>query len=220
MTGDMDGRMSRTNRTGVFILFCLLILSAYANSFHAAWHFDDKPNILNNYAPAHPGPAAQNPCFDPLFQPKNPYEPARKMYRPVPCLTFALNWYVGQDDPFGFHVVNIALHILTAFFLYLLSRPSIQPRVCAGHLRQEKWLVPLLAAILWAVNPIHTQAVTYIVQRMAVMAGFFYLLGLYAFLKARLSNTARARLAGYGPVSCAIFWLSVPRRIRSSCPCR
>ncbi len=61
------------------------------------------------------------------------------MYRPVPCLTFALNWYVGQDDPFGFHVVNIALHILTAFVLYplypdALFNPGSAPGIFTGAL--------------------------------------------------------------------------------------
>jgi tetratricopeptide (TPR) repeat protein len=52
----------------------------------------------------------------------------------------------------------------------------------------EAYFVGLLAAVLWAVNPIQTQAVTYIVQRMASMAAMFYVLGLFCYLTARQSN--------------------------------
>jgi len=195
----MDDRMSRIKRAGVFLLFCLLILGAYANSFHAGWHFDDKPNILNNYH-LHIQDLHPTTLVSTLFtNPTNPYEHAKKMYRPIPCLTFALNWYLGQDDPFGFHVVNISLHILTGFLLFLFIQALYTtPAIYNKASSEEKYLVPILASVLWAINPIHTQAVTYIVQRMAVMAGLFYLLGMYSFLKARLLENTRSRVAGYG----------------------
>ena len=190
--------MSRTNMTGVFLLFCLLILGAYANAFHADWHFDDKPNILNNYQ-LHIQDLRLQTLVSTLYaNPKNLYQPANKMYRPLPCLTFALNWYFGQEDPFGFHLVNISLHILTGFFLFLFIQALYTTPALHTASAEEKWMVPLLASVLWAVNPIHTQAVTYIVQRMAIMSGLFYLLGLYTFLKARLLENTRSRMAGYG----------------------
>jgi len=194
----MDNKMSTINRAGVFLLFCLLILGAYSNSFHVAWHFDDKPNILNNYH-LHIQNLQPETLFTTLYSnPINPYELANKMYRPVPCLTFALNWYFGQDNPFGFHMVNISLHILTGFFLFLFIQTLYTTPALDKASSGEKWLIPIIASVLWAINPIHTQAVTYIVQRMAVMAGLFYLLGLYAFLKARLLENHRSRMAGYG----------------------
>jgi len=194
----MDNRVSRTNSVGVFLIFCVLILGAYANSFHAAWHFDDKPNILNNYH-LHIQDLKPQTLASTLFSnPKNPYQHAKKMYRPIPCLTFALNWFIGGDDPFGFHVVNIGLHILTGFLLFLFIRALYTTPTMHQASSEEKWLVSILASVLWAVNPIHTQAVTYVVQRMAVMAGFFYLLGLFAFLKARLMQNSRSRMTGFG----------------------
>jgi len=194
----MDDTMSRTYKAGVLLLFCLLILCAYANSFHTAWHFDDKPNILNNYH-LHIQDLKPQTLTSTLFSnPKNPYEHAKRMYRPIPCLTFALNWFFGQNDPFGFHVVNISLHILTGFFLFLFIQALYTTPALYPASSEEKWLVPLLASVLWAINPIHTQAVTYIVQRMAVMAGLLYLLGMYVFLKARLLENPRSRMAGYG----------------------
>jgi len=130
--------------------------------------------------------------------PKNPYQHSPEMYRPVPCLSFALNWYFGRDDPFGYHLVNICLHLLTGYFLFLFIQGLFASPALSRASTNDKWFVPIIAAGLWAINPIHTQAVTYIVQRMAVLAGLFYLLGLYSFLKARLSTNTHTRLVGWG----------------------
>ena len=182
----------------VLLPMLALVMLIYSNTFFSPFVFDDKPNILNNYH-LHIQKLQPETLFATLYSnPINPYELANKMYRPVPCLTFALNWYFGQDDPFGFHVVNISLHVLTGFFLFLFIQALYTTPVLNKASSGEKWLVPILASVLWAINPIHTQAVTYIVQRMAVMAGLFYLLGLYAFLKARLVENARSRMTGYG----------------------
>ncbi|RJP42089.1 MAG: hypothetical protein C4548_08415 [Desulfobacteraceae bacterium] len=132
----------------------------------------------------------------------------KALYRPLPNLTFALNWFMGKDDPFGYHVVNLAGHVLTAWILYqlvfqLISVPMSKAatesgKKSSGNIVSEPESMAFLAAILWAANPIQTQAVTYIVQRMAIMAAFFYFLGMYAYVKARLSRPLirRASFAG------------------------
>ena len=112
-----------------------------------------------------------------------------KMYRPVACLTFALNWYFGKDNVTGYHAVNIIIHILSAFFLYLTILNLFNSPNLKGKFNGSEHFVALLTAVLWAINPIQTQAVTYIVQRMAILATMFYILGIYFFIKARLSNS-------------------------------
>ncbi|MCI5149427.1 MAG: tetratricopeptide repeat protein [Candidatus Electrothrix sp. MAN1_4] len=96
-----------------------------------------------------------------------------------------MNWYVGQDDVFGYHIVNILIHILTAWFLFLTLHLLL-------HIHYKKQYPPnfftaaaLLAALLWALAPIQTQAVTYIVQRMASMAAMFTIIALYSYLRGR-----------------------------------
>ena len=54
--------------------------------------------------------------------------------------------------------------------------------------------IATLGAALWAINPIHTQAVTYIVQRMAILAALFYILGIYLYLKGRLSQDRSGKI--------------------------
>ena len=99
--------------------------------------------------------------------------------RPVALLTFALNHLAGRLDPFGYHAVNLALHVVNGALLYallLLLAPAARTGT-PGWRRLAFW-----AALLWLLHPVQTQAVTFIVQRMTALATLFYLLGLLAFV--------------------------------------
>jgi Tfp pilus assembly protein PilF len=170
------------------ILICF-IAPIYSNTLHVPWHYDDHPNILDNRR-------LHLTQFDVGSIEKTFFaQPGReRFYRPLPNLTFALNWYAGRDNPTGYHLVNICIHILTAFFLYLtvsqlLNTPLLSRRFDAD----DAVFISLFGAVLWAVNPVQTQAVTYIVQRMAQMAALFYVAGLYFYAKARLSPDRSGR---------------------------
>ena len=117
-----------------------------------------------------------------------------QIYRPVVCLTFALNWYFGQDNPFGYHLVNIAVHFITAFLLFLTILILFQSPNLRRKYKGSEYFIALLATVLWAINPIQTQAVTYIVQRMASMAAMFYIAGIFFYVKARLDDSRSARI--------------------------
>ena len=177
----------------VFTLLFLLILLIYSNTFHASWHFDDKPNIVNNRY-LHLNNLHPNSLLQTLYTNPMNLDIGNKMYRPVACLTFALNWYLGKDSVTGYHAVNIIIHILSAFFLYLTILNLFNSPNLKGKFNGSEHFVALLTAVLWAINPIQTQAVTYIVQRMAILATMFYILGIYLFIKARLSNSMSNRI--------------------------
>lgn len=174
-----------------FLLFFLLLLSCYGNSFQASWQLDDKPNITNNtklhlndlmpdslLRSMHAGPKGKN-----------------SLYRPVSMLSFALNWYLGRDDPVGYHWVNFILHLVVSLLLaatvgMLFHTPALSGRFSDRGIH----FVSILGAVLWAINPIQTQAVTYIVQRMAILAALFYLFGIYLYLRGRLCRDQRSKI--------------------------
>jgi protein O-mannosyl-transferase len=140
-----------------------------------------------------------------FFQDQNAFYSGTS-YRPVAFLSFALNWYCGSDQITGYHIVNILIHILCAGILYsfLLSLFK-SPALLNRHQDDEK-NIALLAAILWAVHPIQTQAVTYIVQRMALLATFFYLLGMFCYVRARIDTDKWRRSVLYsGCVFCMVL---------------
>ena len=181
--------LNRTEKTGNLwgiLLLCAIVLICYGNTFNAGWHLDDYPNIINNTR-LHVDSLtvdALKKSFTAL-----PSDPGNKIWRPLPCLSLALNWYWGQDDPSGYHWVNLILHMISACVLFLTVKLLLcAPVVKANTTPGSRHFIALLAACLWAANPIQTQAVTYIIQRMAVMAAMFSILGLYAYLKGRLAG--------------------------------
>lgn len=176
----------------VFCLITVLLFIVYANTINDEFHFDDTPNIVR----------AKNvhikyPTLDELKKSTIKHE-SGNLYRPVARISLALNWFFGGKDVTGYHLVNIAVHILACFFLYLaimlILRAPRAPNIPEGYAQ----FVALLAAVLWAANPIQTQAVTYIVQRMASMAAMFYIMGLYFYMKGRLSSSKGSAFAFYG----------------------
>lgn len=102
-------------------------------------------------------------------------------------------------------MVNTLIHVFTAFFLFLFCLKLFQSPNLKNNYNVNPFIVALLAGFLWAANPIQTQAVTYIVQRMAQLAAMFYLLGMFAYLKARLSDSFNRSIAWFGV--CFVFYL-------------
>ena len=189
-----SGLQKNSNFWISFTLLLFLILLIYSNTFQSSWHFDDKPNIVNNYG-LHLKDLRPKSLLQTFFtNPRNTWKTNDKMYRPVACLTFALNWYFGKDSVTGYHIINIIIHILTAFFLYLTILNFFKSPKLKDKFNGSEHFIALLAAVLWAVNPIQTQAVTYIVQRMTSLTAMFYILGIYFYIKARIENLPSKRI--------------------------
>lgn len=113
--------------------------------------------------------------------------------------TFFVNYQLGKANPFGYHVVNIIIHIATGLSAYWLTyllcafasqrNPSPQTAANSAGMTvfsqfQNAHIVSLIAAVVFVVHPLQTQAVTYIVQRATSLSGLFYLLTLTFYFKA------------------------------------
>ncbi|MBW2614344.1 MAG: tetratricopeptide repeat protein [Deltaproteobacteria bacterium] len=174
-------------------ILLLLIVLAYAHSFKAAWQLDDITNILDN-----PNIQVTTLSLDDwLWSVRSPFEASSNtkpgLYRPVAMLTFAANWYMGGANVFGYHLVNTCIHAVNAVLLYftvliLLNAPNLKNRY-----RETAHFIAVLSTALWALHPIQTQAVTYIVQRMASLAATFYLAGIFFYLKGRNASSPNHR---------------------------
>ncbi|OUD16167.1 tetratricopeptide repeat protein [Thioflexithrix psekupsensis] len=107
--------------------------------------------------------------------------------------SFALNYKVHHFSLAGYHLVNILVHFLAAATVFLLVRGLLKTPAlsCETDNRLYYWL-PFFVALLFLTHPLQTQAVTYVVQRLASMAGLFYLLALASFVWARLAENKRA----------------------------
>lgn len=119
-------------------------------------------------------------------------------------LTFALNHHFGGLDTFGYHIVNTAIHaanslLIFALVLLVFRTPFMEEAQKLEKVRGVGFAVALSSALIFAVHPVNTQAVTYITQRFASIATFFYLLSAVAYIRARL----------YGIGFRSIFFLAV-----------
>jgi tetratricopeptide (TPR) repeat protein len=181
-------------------LIAAMVLVAYANAFRVPFQFDDWPNILEN-------PDVQIKIFslDRLEQlARNTYPVTIRIFA---YFTFALNYYLGRFDVFGYHLVNLLIHITSGVLLYWLlmltfSLPSLKDRYGS-----KAFSIALFSSLLFVVHPIQTQSVTYIVQRMTSMAGMFYLLGMLLYVKGRLSEGTPRALYWIGMVLSYLFGL-------------
>ncbi|UCF87620.1 MAG: tetratricopeptide repeat protein, partial [Nitrospiraceae bacterium] len=110
--------------------------------------------------------------------------------RYISSLTFALNYKLHGLHVFGYHVVNITVHILNALLLYLLIHLSFRtPCLEKSRIKDYSRQIALFSALLFACHPIQTEAVTYIWQRVTSLATMFYLLSMVSYIRARLIQT-------------------------------
>lgn len=173
----------------IFLLFSIIIFICYSNTFSSSWQMDDRPNITKNHR-------IQITDLTPrqLWLSMNAQPGSGKFYRPVACLSFALNWYLGKDNVFGYHVTNWVIHLTTSWLLFLTIVVLFQtPQIKGRYSSNEVTFIAITATLFWALNPLQTQAITYIVQRMASMAALFSLLAIYCYLLGRLSESTRKR---------------------------
>jgi len=177
--------MHNNSRYGLsFLLFLILVILSYSNTLNSSWHLDDYHSIVNNRF-LHINKAGFKALADVVS------DGNVNITRPLSNLTFAVNWYFGKDNVAGYHAVNTGIHVINGFLLFLtilflFKTPSLKDKLSI----ENEYFISLLSAALWTVNPIQTQAVTYIVQRMSSMAAMFYIIGIFIYIKARLSDSA------------------------------
>ncbi|HOE78890.1 MAG TPA: tetratricopeptide repeat protein [Smithellaceae bacterium] len=169
-----------------FTLVTLLIvlLAVYANSFHGQWHFDDFPNIVENT-----NIRIKSFSFEEMKGSVAGVFTKRSV-RPLAYLSFAANYKFGGLDVFHFHLVNFFIHYLAAVFLFLFIYNLLKLPLLKERYAHISYSVALIATTIWAVHPLHVSTVSYIVQRMSAMAALFYIMSMYFYLKARVSQRA------------------------------
>lgn len=163
----------RQPTTWVGLLVAVAVVLVYANTLKVPFLFDDHDSIVANPTIRQLGPE--------IFSP-----PGRGLTvdgRPVLNASLALNYAVGGTDVRGYHAVNITIHALAALTLFGLVRRTLVGGLAENRFADQATEVATAAALLWALHPLQTESVTYIVQRTESLMGLFYLLTLYAFVR-------------------------------------
>jgi protein O-mannosyl-transferase len=132
------------------------------------------------YAPALNGPFVFDDTFQPYHTPgfTNALSVWIRGVRPLLMFSYWLNYQFSQA-PFGFHAVNVLIHLLNSFLIFLIARMLLRPG-------SSDWLLPAFAGAVFLLHPIQTEAVSYIAGRSESLSVFF-LLGAFAVFLYRRS---------------------------------
>lgn len=181
------------NKKAVFlslVVICIAGFLAYFNSFGNEFVWDDDVLIVNN--PFVKSFNSLPEVFSKgLFQ--APGAGKGSYWRPLQVVTYMLDYKIWKFNPLGYHVTNLAIHILCAVLFFFIVA------ALAGEVKPA-----LIAALLFVVHPVHTQAVTYISGRADILCVFFMLLSFLCFT-AFLGK--KGRVAGLFYAACFISFL-------------
>jgi tetratricopeptide (TPR) repeat protein len=180
-----------TRRGAALAAIALLGIAAYANALGGAFVFDDLRLVRDNAVLRELGRVVSLEGLR-LFP-----------HRWFAFVTFALDFRLGGPSPWGFHAVNVAIHLGSAALVYALVVLAFRtPRVAGSALAPHARAIGFVAAALFVTHPLQTQAVTYVVQRMTSLATLLYLGAVVVWLRWRLDGPARgpAGALRYGAV--------------------
>uniref|UniRef100_A0A8C4QE13 dolichyl-phosphate-mannose--protein mannosyltransferase n=1 Tax=Eptatretus burgeri TaxID=7764 RepID=A0A8C4QE13_EPTBU len=173
------------SHTQARLVIALSAFTCFCNSYDGDFVFDDAEAIVGNKDLRPETPLIQLFKHDFWGSPLN-LNSSHKSYRPLTVLTFRLNYLLsGGLDSRGFHLGNILLHMVVCCMFYdvcclLACHPSAQPQQTCSQRAPEAFL----AALLFAVHPVHTEAVAGIVGRADLLCAAFFFLSLSSYMKA------------------------------------
>lgn len=157
------------------LLFILIGCGIYSNTLEVPFIFDDARNIQH-----------QNLRIDELSLNEiiKAGTKGELITRPVANVSFAFNYWLFGNNVAGYHLFNIIIHILAGitlyhFFFLTLTLPTLK------FTPKRAKIISLFSALIWFVNPVQTQAVTYLVQRMTSMSSMFFIMCLTSYIIGR-----------------------------------
>lgn len=172
--GNGFGKRWASNIFGASLLG-LVCFWIYGRTLHYELIFDDTLSITKNESIKQ---------LLPLFGTEDKFGPLRPspdtplQVRPLVNLTFALNYYFGKEEPWGYRLVNVIEHAIVAMILWsVLSYTLCQP-VFLGRFASSSKMLAFWGALIWMVHPTHQDTVVYITQRTDLQMGLFYIIAI------------------------------------------
>ncbi len=155
-------------QSNFIIAFILVLISfgVYLNTFRHKLTFDDKPRIVEN------GYIKSLSNINKLFNKDYNFYFQETSYRPLYTLSLMLSYQVCRLSGRCWFLSNAILHTLVTILLFFLLKEIF-----------NKSFIPFFSAFLFAIHPIHTAVLNVAVYRTEILAGLFFLLSLYSFLK-------------------------------------
>ncbi|MBI5789340.1 MAG: tetratricopeptide repeat protein [Candidatus Schekmanbacteria bacterium] len=178
----------------VIVLIIGIGFTIYSNTFHAPFTFDDA--LLEQERD-------QQANID-----VTSLKSITGRQRLLSYLSFDLNYAMGGNDPYVYHLTNIAIHVVAAITIYFLVLATLNLPALLAQYGQISQSAAALTALFFVAHPVQTQAVSYIIQRMTSLAGMFYLFSFLAYIKGRVSLGAKRTVLYLLAVFCALLAFS------------
>ena len=159
-----DPFSTRTQLFFSILALSVLILIAYANTLFSPFNFDDQA-LLQQVI---------------LNDPNGFYQIWPLRYRHLLYFSFNVNHSLSGLSPFSYHLTNLLFHFLTSAVVLLIIFKTLDKNTQWGS--KTVLGLSVTTALLFALNPLHAEAVTYISGRASGIGAFFYLLGLLFFI--------------------------------------
>lgn len=185
------GRAKRADLLAAALIVGLVAL-AYASSFGGAFVFDDLPSIVGNESLRSLTHSLRPPAgFGHTIE-----------GRPLLNFSFAFDYALSGTRPWSYHATNLLIHAAASLALFGVLRRTLS--LPANPERRRRDALPLSTAIaaVWAVHPLQTAAVTYVVQRAESLCGLCYLLTLLGFLHYHEQPARRGRWLVFTTLCC------------------
>lgn len=122
--------------------------------------------------------------------------PYYKLYHPLVTLSFAFEYFFCKLDPFLYHIDNLLLHIFNTILIFFIIRRMT-----------KSFFVSYFTAAVFAIHPLHIEAVSWISSRKDTLYAFFFLLSLWSYMKADESTEFKG-FRNYFLISLGAFLLS------------
>lgn len=167
------------------LVLAVAVLAAYANSLRGPFVFDDPSSIVAN-------PTIRHLTWG-AFAP--PEAGVTVQGRPLLNASLAFDYALGDTDVWNYHATNVAIHLLAALALFGLARRTalfVWSASGANRSPDEATWFGFAVALLWALQPLQTEAVTYVIQRAESLMGLFFLVTFYAFARSATSTRPNA----------------------------
>ena len=161
-------------------IVAIAAVATYSNSFGGPFILDDLSSIADNPTIQHLWPIST------VLSPPSVGETVGG--RPLLNLSLAMNYAAGGRLVWGYHFVNLAIHVLAAWLLFAVVRRTLTLDALRQRWGNASIWLALAIALLWTVHPLQTESVTYVVQRAESLVALFYLLTLYCTIRGARSS--------------------------------
>ena len=164
----------------LIIVACVVL--AYSNTFCVPFIFDDQNNIVENSSIRNLSSVYQ--VFAPPFG-------TGIAGRPFVNFSLALNYAISGEKPWSYHLFNLLIHLSAALCLFGIVRRTFMSERLKREYGDAATDLAFVCALLWALHPLQTQAVTYTIQRCESLMGLCLLLMFYFAIRGWQSDTPR-----------------------------